>query len=292
MNFSLDQLLAFVTAVEEGSFKLAAVKLGKHATTVSQQVASLEIDTGLHLFDRQVRKLNLTEQGKDFYQHARPMLVEAGHLANKVQAMTSGEPGELRLALGSTIRDRQLLRCAAEVVKRYPRINLEVLSGDPLQVIQWLDEGRADLGVMTTLFDTYKNVTSVQLFNFELINVASPRWIKTGQPATEAMVRSFPQVVYRYVMESPQMHGHLVSNHHYLADSLDDLLDLVSLGLGWAIVPRFKVEELLEEGELVAFAIGEDRPVNWYAELVYRDNTTLNPAMQCFIDQVKRLPDR
>ncbi len=292
MNFSLDQLQAFVTTVEQGSFKQAAIRLGKHATTISQQVAALEIDTGLTLFDRKVRKLELTDAGRDFYTSARPVLNEADHLNSRLSGMLAKLPGSFRLALGTTVRDRQLLRCAKHVAQAYPTIELHVLSGDPLEVLEQVRNRQADIGVITTLFQSYPGLSSVQLFNFELVMVASPIWVGDNTIKTEQEIRAFSQIVYQYVHQTESLHGHILANHYYQAQNLADLLDMVSLGLGWAIVPRYQVEELLGSGELQAFTLSGGKTVNWYSELVYRDDEQLNPAMQLFIDQALKLPDR
>ena len=49
---SLDQLQAFVSAADHGSFSAAARQLGKAQSAVSTAVINLEIDTGVDLFDR------------------------------------------------------------------------------------------------------------------------------------------------------------------------------------------------------------------------------------------------
>ncbi|GLP96240.1 LysR family transcriptional regulator [Paraferrimonas sedimenticola] len=292
MNFSLDQLLAFVTSVEKGSYKQAAIALGKHATTVSQQVAALEIDSNLLLFERKVRKLELTQQGAELYQYAKPVLVEAGQLAMKVEALSAQEPGELKLAFGSTIRDRQLVRCAKEVLKRYPTIDLSIRSGDPLQILEWVADDQVHLGIITTLFGNYPGIDSVQMYNFELAYIGPPDWVKPDQKVDPAMLRALPQIVYRYVLQSPQMQGHMQSNHSIEVQSLEDLVDMVSLGLGWAIVPAYRVVDALEQQDVVAFQIQGANTVNWFCEAVFKSGQQLNPAAQAFMEQVQKLPDR
>ncbi|PMK02158.1 LysR family transcriptional regulator [Vibrio sp. 10N.261.55.A7] len=292
MNFSLDQLTAFVMAVEHGSFKLAAVKLGKHATTVSQQVAALEIDIGLPLFDRKVRKLLLTEQGRNLYQYARSVLTEASRFSDKIDSLCANQPTDFRLAIGTTIRDRQLIRCAKAVVSAFPTINLQILSGDPHQIIEWVKKEEADMGVISTLFQHYPGLTAVPLFNFQLVQIAPPAWVGSDRMISEDKARILPQIVYQHISVSENLQGHILSNHHYTAQNLADLIEMVSLGLGWAIVPRYQVDNHLEQGDVVEFSSIGSKTVNWYAELLYRAETQLNPAMALFIKEALTLSDR
>lgn len=63
MAVSLDQLQAFVAAAEAGSFSGAARALRKAQSAVSTQVANLEADLGLELFNRAGRNPVLTPAG-------------------------------------------------------------------------------------------------------------------------------------------------------------------------------------------------------------------------------------
>ncbi|USD67998.1 LysR family transcriptional regulator [Vibrio sp. SCSIO 43136] len=291
-NFTLDQLTAFVNTVEQGSFKNAAISLGKHATTVSQQVAMLEVDVGFDLFERKVRRIILTPQGEEFYRYAKPVLREAALLGNKLEALDSNLPIDFKLAIDSTIRDRQIIRCAKDVCEKYPTIKLEIMSGDPIQVIDWVRENQADVGVITTLFNQLPQLDTKQLFNFQLAYVCSPRWEHSLGTITENELRAFPQIVYRFVEQSPQLSGHIISNHTLSVHSLDDMIDLLSLNMGWAILPRFRVEDLIDSGELVEFKPDQSSNVNWYTELLLKSDSKTNPVLDTFINSVTKLSDR
>ena len=63
MQVSIEQLEAFAAAAEQGSFSAAGRSLGKAQSAISTQVANLEIDLGVELFDRSGRSPVLTEAG-------------------------------------------------------------------------------------------------------------------------------------------------------------------------------------------------------------------------------------
>ena len=63
---SASKLKAFQLAGLTGSFKHAAHLLSVSPSTVSARVRSLELDLGVQLFERGIRKVHLTEAGADF----------------------------------------------------------------------------------------------------------------------------------------------------------------------------------------------------------------------------------
>ncbi|MEF1193146.1 LysR family transcriptional regulator, partial [Vibrio parahaemolyticus] len=67
MNFSLEQLLAFVAVYEQLSFSKAAVKLNKHRTTIGQVITNLEDLLAVTLFERVGRSVEPTEDARLLY---------------------------------------------------------------------------------------------------------------------------------------------------------------------------------------------------------------------------------
>lgn len=292
MNFSLDQIAAFVSTVEEGSFKSAAIKLNKHATTISQQVASLEIDLGFALFDRQVRKLHLTEQGRLCYANAKGVMVEARHLQSKVSGLISDVPSTFTVGLDTTVRDRQLVRCVKELSDAFPTIDITILHGDALSIIEMAEQGIVDVGVINSLFTTHRSLTMVQLFSYEIVSIASSKWLGEQRVKSESDVRIYPQIVMQYIQQSNSLQGHIFSNRVYTAQSLMDQLDMVSMGMGWAIVPKFQALDMLDSGDLVEFKIEGGKNINWSAELIYGADKTMNPVLAMFIENTSSLSNR
>ena len=66
-SLPLSALRAFEAAARLGSFKAAAEELAVTPTAISHQIRGLEQQTGLPLFDRQVRRVALTEAGAQLY---------------------------------------------------------------------------------------------------------------------------------------------------------------------------------------------------------------------------------
>ena len=68
MTETLANLEAFRLSAEAGGFSAAARRLGLTPAAVSRNVAMLERNLGLRLFQRSTRRLTLTEAGERFLQ--------------------------------------------------------------------------------------------------------------------------------------------------------------------------------------------------------------------------------
>src|SRR6266496_285527 len=81
---TLDQLRAFVTVVEEGSFSAAARKLRRVQSAISTAMANLENQLGVPIWDRTTKVAKLTDQGKSVLAAARRVLLEVDELRRQL----------------------------------------------------------------------------------------------------------------------------------------------------------------------------------------------------------------
>ncbi|MGF6171649.1 LysR family transcriptional regulator [Pseudomonas sp. NDM] len=119
---TLGNLLSFVRSAEAGSFSAAARRLGLTPAAVSRNVAQLEANLGVRLFQRSTRKLTLTEAGERFLANVGSGL-ETVQAAIADVAGNAGEPsGVLRLNAAPGFARDFLLPLMPEFLKRYPAV--------------------------------------------------------------------------------------------------------------------------------------------------------------------------
>jgi LysR family glycine cleavage system transcriptional activator len=123
----LSALRAFEAAARLGSFKAAADELAVTPTAVSHQIRGLEEHTGVALFDRQVRKVVLTEAGARLY----PVLRD-GFNAFEAALGALHAPGRPRVTISATnaFMARWLAPRVAAFRRRHPGIDLELHASD------------------------------------------------------------------------------------------------------------------------------------------------------------------
>ena len=87
VSFDWNQTRAFLVTAEEGSLSAAARALGLTQPTVGRQVAALEEELNVTLFERVGRSLVLTQSGLELLDHVRAM----GEAASRVSVAASGQ---------------------------------------------------------------------------------------------------------------------------------------------------------------------------------------------------------
>jgi DNA-binding transcriptional LysR family regulator len=83
---SSDQVLTFLAVLDQGGFSGAAKVLHRTQSSVTYAIQKLESDLGIVLFDRSVRRLTLTPQGRALHPIAR-------RLAREVETMQRAAEG-------------------------------------------------------------------------------------------------------------------------------------------------------------------------------------------------------
>jgi hypothetical protein len=96
MKFSTATLAYFREICREKGFSQAAGKLEKSQSAVSTQIAVLEKDLGIKLFDRSKRPLLLTEAGQLFLDFARDVLNKTEDFERSVSELSSGRSRQRR----------------------------------------------------------------------------------------------------------------------------------------------------------------------------------------------------
>lgn len=119
---SLSSIECFVRSAEAGSFSEAARRLGLTAAAVGKNVAKLESNLGVRLFQRSTRSLKLTEGGERFLQEVSGSLATIQNaVANLADA--DGQPaGTLKVSLGNAFGREHIVPLLGDFLAQYPAI--------------------------------------------------------------------------------------------------------------------------------------------------------------------------
>ncbi|GHF54698.1 transcriptional regulator, LysR family protein [Streptomyces mashuensis] len=118
------RLLRYVVAVaDEGGFQKAADRLHMAQPPLSRQIAALERDLGVRLFER--RPTRLTEPGKVFVEGARELLAEADALVARTVRTAHGTAGTLRLGYVTSAAYWAVPTLLSAMGARHPGIRVE-----------------------------------------------------------------------------------------------------------------------------------------------------------------------
>ncbi|ENN91222.1 LysR family transcriptional regulator [Bartonella bovis] len=125
-----DKLRVFHAAAEAGSFTHAAEKLHLSQSAISRQVAALEQDVGVPLFQRHARGLILTEQGEILYRTAYDVLMKLENARSQLNESSKKPTGRLRVTSTFGMGAGWLAERVHEFLSLYPDMQVQLLLDD------------------------------------------------------------------------------------------------------------------------------------------------------------------
>jgi DNA-binding transcriptional LysR family regulator len=151
--FSIEQLEAFVTTVDLGSFSAAARHLKKAQSVISQHVMNLEIDAATALFDRTGRYPVLTKHGKKLLPFAKATLLQHQRLQNTALGLFDNPHSEISIAIDEGIPLVRISEAVSQLSAEIPNLQLEFISAASIDIIDLIESGRASVGLIFSELD-------------------------------------------------------------------------------------------------------------------------------------------
>jgi DNA-binding transcriptional LysR family regulator len=237
---------------EHGTMTAVGEVCGMTSSAVSQQLATLEREAGVPLFERAGRRVRLTAEGQRLVGHAHVVLTALDAAAEDLRSAATPR-GPVRVACFATAAVHRLLPAVATARSRYPELRVILFELEPREAVDALRAGGCDLAIAFTYNlipeDPPPGVTR-QVLGVEPFLIALP----AGWPSGE--------VDLRLLREEQWIAGSLGTTDHemlhracalagfrpnviHTADDYSLALQMVRAGLGAALVP-----------ELVTTAVG------------------------------------
>lgn len=148
MNITFRQLQVFVEVARAEGVTAAATRLHLTPQAVSMQIAELERQVGLRLFDREPRRMSLSTTGEYFLVHARRLMGALRDAEHEMARLGRAQGGRLVVAMVGTAATfvPQLL---ARFRDEHPGVELKLrVAANREALVRLLIEGDADLAVM------------------------------------------------------------------------------------------------------------------------------------------------
>jgi DNA-binding transcriptional LysR family regulator len=127
VNFDWNRTRAFLATAETGTLSAAAIALGMTQPTISRQVAALELELGLTLFERVGQRLVLTDSGIELLEHARSMNDAAMLFSLSASGQSQQLEGLVTLSIGELDAVFRLPKIIAKLRREEPKIELEIV---------------------------------------------------------------------------------------------------------------------------------------------------------------------
>lgn len=147
MNPTLRQMRAFVALARTGSFTLAAEYMHVTQAALSGLIRELEQTLGARVVDRNTRKVELTEIGRDLAPLFTKMLDDLDGALSDVADRTRLRKGAVRVAAPQLMSCTLLPEAIAAYRQQYPDIQLKLLDCPVEDVSSRVLSGEVDFGI-------------------------------------------------------------------------------------------------------------------------------------------------
>lgn len=286
------QLRSFLTIVREGNYTKAAKKLFLTQPALSLQIKALEEALGEPLFEREGRKIYLTEAGRILMERAEQILSLVEQTSQEVGALHGLQAGQL--AIGTN--DSNCLYLLPELIQlfrqQFPGVELHLTNRHSTEVASLVAEGLVDFGLVTLPVPN-PHLKSEVLFQREDVVVCSPDHPLSRQ-ATVSLTElvQYPLLLLdqgsssRILFDQLLAKADLVLNTIMELGSIEVIKRFVEIDLGVSIIPKFTAEQELKAGRLHAIHLDWLPPR--FVGLIQRRNGYLSPAAQMFLELLKQ----
>ncbi len=281
-------LLALKTIVEAGGFTKAARKLHLTQSALSHQIKTLEAQLGTQVFTRVGKRVILTQAGEALLRYATPILQQ---LLEAQQAITElQQPGHGRLRVSAATFSCYLIlpHVLREFRTLYPNVELLVAAEYTHNAVQGLLNGELDLGIFILPLNT-NGLHIERLCQDELVVIVSPShpWAQRRRVQWEDLA-SQVLITYNRASETFQkIQRELHDRDITLRETMEvrhgtAVMEMVKVGLGVALVPRWVAREDLQQGTLVALPLGRGGLKRWWV-IAHLKSSPLPPYGQTFV---------
>ena len=255
--------LQLLTAVDEcGTLTLAAEKLHLSQSALSHSIKKLEQQLGTAVWEKDGRKLRLTQAGRQILTLAKRLLPQFEHTELLLTQIAKGQRGSLRIGMECHPCYQWLLKVVSPFLESWPGVEVDVK-----QEFQFGGMGALfdyDIDVLVTPDPLFKSgVTFIPVFDFEqrlVVSHSHPlatlQQIEPADLQHETLI-SYPVEPQRLDIFSQFLApaGCTVKRHRHI-EATEIMLQMVSAGRGVAALPGWLVDTYARSLKLVSLRLG------------------------------------
>jgi len=287
---SLKQWRIFHAVVDCGGFAEAAKTLHLSQSTISYTISKLQDQLGTALLKMEGRKATLTVEGRALLERSRHVLKEAIELETFARNLGQGWAGDVRLVVDQNFPTQLLMRALSRFSELGRGTAHVKLSEVPmLQAEDVLRDLSVDLAISERVPLGFLGEPLVEV---EYLPVAHPDHplLRLGREITAADLAEQTQIGVGAPGERDRSgRAGLKQQHRWTMSSLDTVVEAVCERLGYAWLPRHRIQKWLGEGVLAPLPLGDKRTYKSMFYLVHGRPWASSPAAGRLVEVLRSL---
>jgi DNA-binding transcriptional LysR family regulator len=251
----LNHLRTFLVVAEERNVTRAAERLFMTPSSVSAHIKAIEEELNLKLFIRKPQGMEITEQGSIIRAKAESILQDVQEIVNLSARMQTLLTGSIRIGMNASVKFLRVAGLIARMRQNFPNVDLTFESSSTGKIMRGIKERSLDAGyIFGDAAD--KLLATHPLYKAELVVAAPPAWQSQIAHAKWKDIALLPWIYpttycpFQSIVDKTFKSQHLSYQQAVTSDDDSTKLELVSAGIGLALLEKTEAEEAVQEGRI------------------------------------------
>jgi DNA-binding transcriptional LysR family regulator len=289
---NLKALKIFCDIVSRRSFSRAAEDNGISQSHASQVVGQLEAHLGVRLIERSKRPLAATKEGEVFFAGCRRLVAQYDALEDEVRTLHDDVAGRVRVAAIYSVGLHLMSRHVQEFTSRHPRANVRLEYLHPERVLESVERGDADIGIVSYPRST-RTIEAEPWREEPIVLVCAPANAFAGRVQVslaelhgQRMVGFDQDLVIRHELDRAIAARAAEPVVALAFDNIETIKRAVEIDAGVALLPEPTVGREVAAGTLVAVRIADAELVRPLG-IIHARGKPLGPTARRFVELLR-----
>ncbi|MBA2876044.1 LysR family transcriptional regulator [Thermaerobacillus caldiproteolyticus] len=288
----LRQLRYFLEVAKREHVSEAADALHVAQSAISRQIANLEAELGVHLFEREGRNVKLTPIGRHFLPHVETALKAIDYARQQIEEYLDPERGTIKIGFPTSLASHTMPMVISAFKEKHPNVSFHLRQGSYRYLMEAVKRREIDLAFLGPVPTDEKEIKGEILFTESFAALlpsnhplATRQSLVLNELRNEPFV-TFPDgyILHKIVLDACHQAGFapIISSE---GEDLDAIKGLVSAGIGVTLLPE---SAFYETAPRFAVKIPIEIPhVKRNVGIILSNHHELSPSVKVFYEFVK-----
>ncbi len=291
MTAEIRHIEAFLAVARHGNFTRAAVALHVSQPALTVQIRQLEAALGVRLFDRNNRRVALTQPGRELVAPFERVVLDLAAIVESAHDLAAHRRGVVTVGCLPSVAAERLPRAIAELARRHEGLVVRVRDGVAARIADLVRTGEVEVGISglgaldREIEETPLFVDRLAAFLREDHGLAARRYVTLREIAAGPLILTGKDSSVRALVDNALRRERLVAHVAQEATYMTTALGMAAAGLGVAILPETAMSSAPASVRRVAIR----RPVlTRQIGILTRAGRSLSPAAQQLVAMLRR----
>jgi len=241
MNINLELYKIFYVVAKNNHMTKASEELHISQPAISQAIKKLEEQLGGILFLRSNKGMELTEEGKMFYEYVKSALELINNAENEFTSFKDLSKGEIKIGCSTTLTKLVLIDSLKDFHSAYPNINVNITNDLTSNLINDLKLGKLDFVIFNESNIKETNLDLTKIKELKQGFIYNPAFFKDNV-ANYNDLNNYPLILQKEESNSRKLLNYISSENGVKlipkieVVSQDLITEFVNIGLGVGFV--------------------------------------------------------